>query len=84
MTTVTGAVAITYFNNSGRCFVQRPVPSPLGGLAVIGLGDMDEDGCIDAVQLSGYGLVTIAKGTCDGNFTEGTAIAELGDLLSFA
>jgi hypothetical protein len=36
----------------------------------VALGDMDEDGCLDVVATSPIGLVTIFKGSCDGNFTE--------------
>lgn len=34
----------------------------------VALGDMDEDGCLDAVTVEALALVRIFKGTCDGNF----------------
>jgi hypothetical protein len=34
----------------------------------VALGDMDEDGCVDAVTVEAEALVRIFKGTCDGNF----------------
>lgn len=82
VTTVTGGFAAAYLNQSGSSFTLS-AGSPFGssdGPLVVGLGDMDEDGCLDAVELGGFGYVTIAKGTCDGNFTQGSFIAGLGDL----
>lgn len=47
---------------------------------VVGLGDMDEDGCLDAIRLGDAGLVSIAKGGCDGNFATGLSpVASAGD-----
>src|SRR4029077_1657548 len=34
----------------------------------VAVGDMDEDGCMDAVTVEAEALVRIFKGTCDGNF----------------
>ena len=34
----------------------------------LALGDMDEDGCVDAVTTEALALVRVFKGTCDGNF----------------
>ena len=34
----------------------------------VALGDLDEDGCVDAVTTEALALVRIFKGTCDGNF----------------
>jgi hypothetical protein len=78
--TVTGVFAHTYLNQGGSGFSQGAAFGPLDSPMVVGLGDMNEDGCLDAVELGGYGLLTIAKGTCDGNFTQGPAIAGVGDL----
>jgi hypothetical protein len=48
---------------------------------VVGLGDMNEDGCLDVVQLGVLGLVTVASGTCDGNFEQDpNPTAMVGDL----
>jgi len=38
------------------------------GNIAVALGDMDEDGCLDAVSVNPIGLVSIAKGFCDGTF----------------
>lgn len=38
------------------------------GDIAVALGDMDEDGCQDAVSVNPLGLVSIAKGSCDGTF----------------
>ncbi|MFL6387919.1 MAG: FG-GAP-like repeat-containing protein [Terriglobales bacterium] len=38
------------------------------GDVAVALGDMDEDGCLDAVSVNPLGLVSIAKGFCDGTF----------------
>jgi hypothetical protein len=80
VTTLSGAFGITYINNSGTAFGPLPSFSPPGYPMVVELGDMDEDGCLDAVELSSFGLATIAKGTCDGNFTQGPAVASVGDI----
>jgi FG-GAP-like repeat len=81
VTTITGAEAISYLNQSGTSFLQGSPFTPMdNGPMVVGLGDMDEDGCVDAVELGTYGYVTIAKGTCDGNFTQGPPIGLVGDL----
>ncbi|MGC2791041.1 MAG: VCBS repeat-containing protein, partial [Candidatus Sulfotelmatobacter sp.] len=70
-----------YLNQAGKTF---PLGDYLGyndGPVVVGVGDMNEDGCLDAIQLGGYGLVTVALGTCDGNFAENpNPTAMLGDL----
>jgi hypothetical protein len=71
VTTVTGYEYIPYLSHSGGAFsvvdylgYDEGQNLPL----VVGLGDMDEDGCLDAVQLGVSGLVSIAKGSCDGDF----------------
>jgi subtilisin family serine protease len=38
------------------------------GDVAVALGDMDEDGCLDAVSVNPGGFVSIAKGACDGTF----------------
>lgn len=80
VTTVTGGAAITYLSQGGRGFSQGASFGPNDGPMVVELGDMDEDGCLDAVELGTFGFVTIGKGSCDGNFTQGSYIAEAGDL----
>jgi hypothetical protein len=80
VTTVTGGFALTYLNQAGKSFGKSASFGPNDGPMVVGLGDMDEDGCLDAVELGVSGYLTIAKGTCDGNFTQGKPIADVGDL----
>jgi hypothetical protein len=46
-----------FFESGGFSFVSN-----------VALGDMDEDGCVDAVTVEAAALVRIFKGTCDGNF----------------
>jgi len=84
VTTVTGALYISYLSQSGAGFSlvnyfgygDDGPDVPL----VVGLGDMDEDGCLDAVRLGDLGLLTVAKGTCDGNFALGpNPTAMVGD-----
>ena len=79
--TVTGGAFIPYLSQSGTGF---PFSNFLGyndGPLAVGVGDMNEDGCPDVVQLGAAGLVTVGLGTCDGNFAQNpppTAMA--GDL----
>jgi len=82
VTTFTGASAIAYVNQSGVSFTQGSPFGPQFGALVVGLGDMDEDGCVDAVEIDNYGLVTIAKGLCDGTFAQSPPVGQLGDLDS--
>jgi hypothetical protein len=50
------------------------------GDIAVALGDMDEDGCLDAVSVNPIGLVSIAKGFCDGTFsTVGVFDIAVGD-----
>lgn len=80
VTTVTGDAAIAYLSQAGSAFTQGASFGPNDGPMAVELGDMDEDGCLDAVELGASGFLTIAKGTCDGNFTQGAFLAEVGDL----
>ena len=80
VTTVTGGFAATYLNQGGKSFGQSAFFGPNDGPMVVELGDMDEDGCLDAVELGGSGYLTIARGTCDGNFIQNNPVADIGDL----
>jgi FG-GAP-like repeat len=81
VTTVTGGFFIPYLNQSGKSFLQSYLPQYNDGPMVVGLADLDEDGCLDLVQFGTLGLVTFAKGSCDGNFDpNANAIADVGDL----
>lgn len=78
--TVAGAGAIAYLNQGGTSFSQGSVFNPVDGTVAVALGDMDGDDCPDAVETGAGGFVTIAKGKCDGTFTQGPPTAETGDL----
>ncbi len=81
VTTITGGIFIPYISQSGKSFVLGNYLGYNDGPMVVGLADMDEDGCLDAVQFGTLGLVTIAKGTCDGNFVQNPdPSAMVGDL----
>jgi hypothetical protein len=80
VTTVAFAGAITYLNQGGTGFTQGAIFNPVDTAIAVGLGDMNQDGCPDAVETGGYGLLTVAKGNCDGTFTQNGATAELGDV----
>jgi hypothetical protein len=84
VTTVTDGLFIPYLNQAGAGFsvvdylgYDEGDNVPL----VVGLGDMDEDGCLDAVELGALGILSIAKGTCDGEFPrDPDPTAMVGDL----
>jgi FG-GAP-like repeat len=80
VTTISGGAAITYLNQAGKAFAKGDPFGPSDGPMVVELGDMDEDGCLDAVELGTLGYLTIAKGTCDGNFVQSIYAAEVGDI----
>lgn len=81
VTTITGAGSFAYTNQFGKSFSASRFFGPPEGGMVTGLGDLDEDGCPDAVELSDYGLVYVAKGNCGGGFSQPTlAISGTGDL----
>src|SRR5208337_4616289 len=44
----------------------------------VALGDMDGDGCLDAVTAGTYPLVRVFKGNCDGSFTGFPNVATVG------
>jgi len=78
--TVSFSGAIAYINKGGATgFDQGPGFGPVDGAVTVVLADMDNDGCLDAVEAGGYGLLTIAKGICTGEFSQPSAVAELGD-----
>ena len=78
--TVATSAAETFLNQSGNAFQEVGVfGSDVGPPMVVALADMNGDGCLDAVEADIYTRLTIAKGTCDGNFTQADAVAELGD-----
>ena len=80
VTTVAGAGAIAYLNQGGTSFSQGPILNPIDGALAVALADMNGDGCPDAVETGAGGFVTVAKGNCDGTFTQGSPTAEAGDL----
>ena len=80
VTTITGIDSLTYMSQAGASFAQGAFFAPSDGAMVVELADVNEDGCLDAVELGDYGYLTIAAGTCDGNFTQAPPVAEVGDL----
>jgi hypothetical protein len=81
VTTVSGTNYASYLNQSGTGFSfvnffgygDDGPDVPL----VVGLGDMDEDGCLDAVRLGEQDFVSVAKGSCDGNFEQNPSPAAI-------
>jgi hypothetical protein len=80
LATITGFEQETYLNQAGASFTAGTPFGPFDVSMVAELADMDEDGCLDAVELGAAGFVTIAKGTCDGNFTQADPVAGVGDI----
>jgi hypothetical protein len=78
LATVTGLKTLIYVSHSGTSFSIQA--STLASGMAVELGDMDEDGCLDAVTTSGYGYLIINKGSCDGNFSQSDNLAQIGDL----
>ena len=83
VTTISGDIAIPYLNSSGRSLLIGTPFGPTNGFddgpLVVELGDMDEDGCLDAIETDVYAQINIAKGTCDGNFPTTSPATPLGD-----
>jgi hypothetical protein len=70
-----------YLSQSGQSFSSGSYLGYNDGPLVVGVGDMNEDGCPDVVQLGILGLLTVADGTCDGNFAANpNPTAMVGDL----
>lgn len=79
--TITGGSFIPYLSQAAKSFPFGGFMGFNDGPMVVGLGDMNEDGCLDAVQLGTLGLLTVALGTCDGNFAQNpNPTAMVGDL----
>ncbi len=79
--TVTASSFVPYVSQAGQSFPFSSFMGYIDGPMVVGLGDMNEDGCLDAVQLGTWGLLTVALGTCDGNFAQDpNPTAMVGDL----
>jgi hypothetical protein len=83
VTTISGGIAIPYLSQSGRSFSMGnpfgPNNGPDDAPLVVELGDMNEDGCLDAIETDIYSVVNIAFGTCDGNFPTSSPSTPLGD-----
>lgn len=78
--TTTFGEGIAYLNQSGRAFLQGDGFGPVDGAATVALADVNNDGCLDAIETGTEGYLTIAPGNCDGTFTQGNPIAEAGDV----
>jgi len=57
-----------FFESGGFSFVSN-----------VAAGDMDEDGCVDAVTVEALALVRVFRGTCDGNFVEFPNVNTVGE-----
>lgn len=79
ITVVFAGEGVTYLNQGGTSFHSGTVFNSVDGLIGLALADTDGDGCLDAVETGGYGLLSIAKGGCDGTFHQGSAVAAVGD-----
>jgi hypothetical protein len=72
--------ASTYLSQNATAFMQTNTLIPNDGFLAVTLADMNEDGCLDAIESGGWGYITVALGTCDGNFTTPTNFtASAGD-----
>jgi hypothetical protein len=75
--------AIPYLNHLGSGLLMGNPFAPNNGAddgaLVVELGDMNEDGCLDAIETDFYAQVNIATGTCDGNFPTSSPATPLGD-----
>lgn len=81
VTTVTGDSFAPYLSQSAQSFPFTTNISYNDSTLVAGVGDMDEDGCPDLIQFGDLGVVTIAKGNCDGTFDgDPYPAAQVGDL----
>jgi hypothetical protein len=79
--TITGGSFVPYLSQAGKGFPFTGFISYNDAPMVVGLGDMDEDGCLDAVQLGVLGILTVARGNCDGTFAQNPdPTAMVGDL----
>jgi hypothetical protein len=72
-------LGITYLNQGGTAFSAGAGFNPVDGLLGMALADVDGDGCLDAVEAGSYGLLTIAKGACNGTFTQTDPVNAVGD-----
>jgi hypothetical protein len=69
-----------YLNNHDGTFKQTQSVFPIGEgfepqlVVSVALGDLNEDGCADAVGLDTWGLVNVALGRCDGSFAEASSV----------
>jgi hypothetical protein len=77
--TSAGAVAISYLSQGGTAFSAGNSFNPADIALAVAVADMDGDGCADAIETGAGGFITIAKGNCDGTFTQGPPTAEAGD-----
>jgi hypothetical protein len=78
--TVAYGGAIAYLNQAGTGFTQGSLFNPTDTAVAVGLGDMNGDGCLDAIQTGTWGWLSIAKGNCNGTFTQNGPTAEVGDV----
>jgi hypothetical protein len=78
--TVAFSEAVIYLNQRGTAFQATNSFGPADTAVAVALADVNNDGCLDAVETGAAGFLTIATGNCDGTFTQHTPVASLGDV----
>jgi len=58
----------SYLNRGDGTFKYAQFIAGSGGSSTVALGDVDEDGCVDAATTGGSSLLLVFKGNCDGSF----------------
>jgi hypothetical protein len=78
--TTSFAQATSYLNQNGTAFVGASGFGPNDSAVTVALADVNNDGCLDAVEAGAAGFLTIATGNCNGSFTQHDPVASLGDV----
>jgi hypothetical protein len=80
VTTSSNLYSSSYLNQAGTRFAPPSAFQPPNEpVLATDLADMNEDGCLDAVEMGDFNFLHIALGSCDGQFTQGPPNAALGD-----
>jgi subtilisin family serine protease len=58
----------SYLNRGDGTFKYAQFIAGSGGSTTVAVGDVDEDGCLDAATTGGSSLLLVFKGNCDGSF----------------
>jgi FG-GAP-like repeat len=78
--TVSFDQATSFLNQAGTAFQPKSSFGPADTAMAVALGDVNNDGCVDAVETGAAGFLTIGTGNCDGTFTQQSPVASLGDV----